>query len=73
LNLQKHSLKGQLETKLPVNPTWSKKMIVLKTFLESSLNLLSNNIRNTKKMGTVREKSCVKFELTETQFEWTET
>jgi len=41
--LAKLSLKGQLEPKSPVKPTWSRKMIVLSTFLESSLNFLSKN------------------------------
>jgi len=35
-------------------------MTVLSTFLESSLNFLFNNIKNTTKVGTVREKSGVK-------------
>jgi len=35
-------------------------MTVLSTFLESSLNFLSNNLRNTTKFGTVMEKSSVK-------------
>jgi len=52
---------GQSETKSLVKPTWSKKMTVLSTFLESSLNLLSNNQKKTKKFGTVREKSSVKI------------
>jgi len=56
-NCQKHSLKGQPRTKLPVKPTWSKKITVLSTFFESSLNFLSNNLKNTKKIGTVRQKS----------------
>jgi len=49
------------ETKSPVKPTWSKKITVLSTFLESSLNFLSNNMEDTTKFGTVREKSGVKF------------
>jgi len=44
LNCQKHSLKGHSETKSPVKPTWCEKMTVLSTFLESSLNFLSNNL-----------------------------
>jgi len=44
--------------KSPVKPTSSKKIIVLSTFLESSLNFLSSN---TTKFGTVREKSGVKI------------
>jgi len=35
-------------------------MTVLSTFLESSLNFLFNNIKNTTKFGKVREKSGVK-------------
>jgi len=35
-------------------------MTVLSTFLETSLHFLSNNLRNTKKFGTIREKSGVK-------------
>jgi len=45
---------------LLVKPNWSKKITVLNTFLESLLNFLSNNLRNTTKLGTVREKSGVK-------------
>jgi len=47
---------------LPVKPTWSGKMTVLSTFLESSLNFLSRDTKNTKKSSTVREKSDVKVE-----------
>jgi len=61
LNCQKHSLKGQSGTKSPVKPTWSEKMAVLSTFLKSSLNFLFNNLKNTTKFGTVREKSGIKF------------
>jgi len=50
----KYSLKGQSETKSPVKLTWSDKVTVLRTFLESSLNFLSNNLKNTTKFGTVR-------------------
>jgi len=42
---QKHSLKGQSGTKSLVNPTWTAKMSVLSTFLESSLNSLFNNLK----------------------------
>jgi len=45
---------------LPAKPTWTEKITLLSTFLESSLNLLSNNLRNTTKFGTVREKSGVR-------------
>jgi len=47
-------------------------MTVLSTFLESLLNILSNNLKNTTKFGTVREKRGVsKFKLPDTQFERT--
>jgi len=42
--LEKYSLKEQ-RVKLPVKLTWSEKMTVLSTFLESSLNSLSNNLK----------------------------
>jgi len=45
---------------LPLKNTWSKKISVLGTFSESTLNFLSNNLKNTAKFGTVREKSGVK-------------
>jgi len=45
---------------LPIKLTWSKKMTVLSIFLESPLNFLSNNLKNTIKFGTVRKKSGVK-------------
>jgi len=57
-NFQKHSLKGQSRRKPPVKPTWSKKMTALNTFLEFSLNFLSNDI---KKYYKIKEKSCVKI------------
>jgi len=53
-------LKEQSGTKSPVKPTWSEKMSVLSTFLESSLKFLFNNLKNTSKVGTVRQKSGVK-------------
>jgi len=59
LNCQKHSLKEPTGKKSPVKPTWSEKMVVLSIFLECLLNFLSNNIKNTTKFGTVREKSGV--------------
>jgi len=59
LNCQKHSLKEQSRTKSPGKPTWSEKMTVLSTFLESSLNFLSNNLKNPIKFGTVKEKSDI--------------
>jgi len=45
LNCQKDSFQGQSGTKSPVKPTWSTKMTVFSTFLESSLNFLSNDIK----------------------------
>jgi len=45
LNCQKHCLKIESGIKLPVKPTWSVKMTVLSSFLESSLNFLSNNLK----------------------------
>jgi len=60
LKCQQYSLKRQSGTKLPVKLTWSKKMSVLSTFLESSLNFLSNNLKNTVKLDIVSEKSGVK-------------
>jgi len=50
LNYQKFSLKRQSGTKSPVKPTWSKKMSVLRTFLESSLNFLFNNLKKDLKI-----------------------
>jgi len=47
-------------TKSPVKPTWSDKLTVLSTFLESSLNFLSNNRKATTIFVTVTEKSGVK-------------
>jgi len=43
-----------------VKPTCSKKVTVLNTFLESSLNFLFNNMKKYSKFGTVREKDGVK-------------
>jgi len=45
---------------LPVKSTWDEKMTVLRTFLEFSLNFLSNRLKKTTKFGTVRKKSDVK-------------
>jgi len=59
--LTETQLKGQSGTKSPVKPTWRKKMTLLNAFLESLLNFLSNNLKNTTKFGTVREKSGVKI------------
>jgi len=60
LNYQKHSLKEQSRTKLLVKSNWSKKMAVLCTFLESSINFLLNNLKNSTKFSTVSEKSSSK-------------
>jgi len=43
--LPETQFKGQSGTKSPVKPTWSEKMTVLCTFLKSSLNFLSNNMK----------------------------
>jgi len=48
-------------TKSPVNPTWSEKMTVLSTILESLLNFLFNNLKKHYKSGKVREKNNVKI------------
>jgi len=52
--------KLQSGKKSPVKPTWSEKITVLSTFLESLLKFPFNNLGNTSKFGTVREKSGVK-------------
>jgi len=51
---------------LLVKPTWNKKMTVLSTFLESSLNFLSHNL---KKPVQSWRKAVLKIELPETQLE----
>jgi len=51
----------QSETKSAIKPTCSEKMTVLSTFLKSSLNFLSNNLKNSKKFSIVRKKSGFKF------------
>jgi len=61
LNCEKHNLKEQSRTKSPVKLTWSKKMTVLSTFLESSLNFLSDNLKNTTKFGAVTERRGIKI------------
>jgi len=45
LKYQKRSLKEQSGTKSSVKPTLSEKITVLNTFLESSLNFLSNHLK----------------------------
>jgi len=52
-------LKGQSETKSPVKPMWIEKMATLSTFLKSSLNFLSIDIKNTTKSSKIRDKSGV--------------
>jgi len=54
-------LKGQSTRKLLIEPTWSKNLTVLSTFLESSLNFLFNNLKKQSKFGTVMGKSGVKI------------
>jgi len=59
-------------TKLIVKPTWSEKMTVLSTFLESSLNFLSNHLKEHFQNLVQSERNAVsKFQLPETQFEST--
>jgi len=59
LNYHKYSFKGQSRIKSPVKPTWSEKMTTLSTFLESSLNFLSNNLKNHYKiLYSQGEKLC---------------
>jgi len=71
VNCQKHSLKGQLGTKFLVKPTWSEKRTVLSTFLECSLNFLSNNLKRIPNLVQLEGKVVSKFELPETQLEKT--
>jgi len=58
--LPETQFKSTVRVKSLVKPTWSKEMTVLSTFLESSLNFLSSDIKSYAKLSTVREKSCVK-------------
>jgi len=60
-NCQKDSLKGQSVTKSPVKPTWSEKMTVLSTFLKSSLNFLSNNLKKHYKIRYSQGEKRVKI------------
>jgi len=53
-------LKGESEIKLSVKLTLSEKISVLDTFLKSPLNFLSNDLKNTTRFDTVREKSGFK-------------
>jgi len=57
-NCQKRSLKEQSRTKLLVKLTCSEKMTVLSTFLESSLNFLSKNLKRHKIWYSQGEKWC---------------
>jgi len=50
-------------------PTWSEKMTVLSTYLESSLNFLFNKLKRTIQFSTVKKKSVSKIELPKTQLE----
>jgi len=60
LNCQKQSLKGESGTKSLVKATWSEKLTVLSTFLESSLNFQTNNtLQNLLQSG---RKAVSKFE-----------
>jgi len=57
---------------LLVKPTWSLKITVLITFLESTLNFLFINLKKTlQNLVQSGRKVVSKFELTETQFERT--
>jgi len=59
-------------TKSLVKPTWSKKITVLSTFLESSLKVLSNNLKKTlQNLVQSGRKAVLKFNLLETKFERT--
>jgi len=48
--LPETQLKGQSGTKSPLKSTWSEKMTVLSTFLESPLNFLYNDIKKSYKI-----------------------
>jgi len=72
LNCQKHSFKGQSRIKSLEKRTFSKKITILSTFLESSLNFLSNNLKKTPlNLVQSERKALSKFELPETQFQRT--
>jgi len=60
LELPETQFERTVRDKMFVKPIWSKKMTVLNPVLESSLNFLSYNLKNTTKFGTVREKTDVK-------------
>jgi len=69
-NWEKHSLKKQSESKSPVKPTWREKMTVLSTFLKSSLNFLSNNLKKhyktcySQQAKRCKSSNCQKHSLT---------
>jgi len=66
------SLKGQSVKKSLVKPTWSKKITVLTTFLESLLKILSNNLKKTlQNLVQSGRKAVLKFKLLKTKFERT--
>jgi len=72
LNCQKHSLKGQLGIKSTIKSTWSKKMILLSTFLESLSKFLYNNLKKHYKIRySQRRKTVSKFQVSDPQFERT--
>jgi len=43
--LTERQFERTVREKIAYKPTWSEKMTVLSTFLESSLNFLSNNLK----------------------------
>jgi len=58
--------------KSTVKPTWNEKMSVLSTFLEYSLNFLSNKLKKTVQNSVQsRRKVVSKFEMSEFHFEIT--
>jgi len=70
----RNSLKEQSKTKSLVKPTWNEKMTVLNIFLESSLNVLFNNLKSLQKLHSQGKKRCQgkkKFEPPEIWFERT--
>jgi len=54
----------QLKRTVRYKITWSKKMTVLSTFLKFSLSFQFNNVKNTRKFDTVREKNNAKVATT---------
>jgi len=59
LNYQEHHFRT-VKDKIASKFFGIEKMRVLDTFLESSLNFLSNDIKNTTESSKVREKTAVK-------------